>query len=265
MPFLAPANAQEVLDYGLHGIALSRYSSTLVGLKLVTDVVEGGGSVYVSPDSPKINVPERAGARPGITVYTESMAAERQLWDVKLRLVLDYARANDLNQISGDTDASIGIVAAGKAWQDLEHALAGMGYANGRLGGAKVRLLKVGMVWPLDQEIVTDFAEGLDTIIVVEEKRKLIEVQIKEAIFDDRRGRRVWGGRKGSPEAEVLFPVPMSLDPELARAAAVGVTFRSGVDIKALESDGRRITVAAVVVVDARRRIAWLRKERGRF
>jgi len=218
MPFLAPANAQEVLDYGLHGIALSRYSSTLVGLKLVTDVVEGGGSVYVSPDSPKINVPERAGARPGITVYTESMAAERQLWDVKLRLVLDYARANDLNQISGDTDASIGIVAAGKAWQDLEHALAGMGYANGRLGGAKVRLLKVGMVWPLDQEIVTDFAEGLDTIIVVEEKRPLLEDQIRTTLYGTASQPRIvgktFGGATYAAQAgECAFPNTGELNP----------------------------------------------------
>ena len=183
MPLLAPANAQEVLDYGLHGIALSRFSSTLVGLKLVTDVVEGGGSVHVAPDSPRIVIPEKTGPHPGITHFTPFMEQERLLWTVRLPLALDYARANGLNQVSGAANAKIGIVAAGKAWQDLEQALAGMGYADGRIGGAEVRLFKVGMVWPLDDVALREFARGLDTILVVEEKRPLLEDQIRAYLY----------------------------------------------------------------------------------
>ncbi|WP_205961602.1 indolepyruvate ferredoxin oxidoreductase family protein [Pararhodobacter oceanensis] len=183
MPLLAPANAQEVLDFGLHGIAMSRYSSTYVGLKLVTDVVEGGGSVFIAPDSPRIVMPPRAANRPAITPYTTTMVQERDLYDIKIGLVLDYARANNLNRITGDDAATIGIVAAGKAWQDLEQALAGMGYADGKINGAKVRLLQVGMVWPLDSEAVKRFAEGLETIIVVEEKRPLLEDQIRAYLY----------------------------------------------------------------------------------
>lgn len=229
MPLLAPANAQEVLDFGLHGIAMSRYSSTLVGMKLVTDVVEGGGSVYVSPDSPKITLPEKSVPHPGIAPFTPILEQERVLWDIKLGLTLDYARANDLNRITGSDKARIGIVAAGKAWQDLEQALAGMNYRDGKIGGAEVRLMQVGMVWPLDDQAVKRFARGLDTIIVVEEKRPLLEDQIRAQLYGSEHTPRIVGktfsGQAYSADAgEVAFPNFGEIDPGLitrvvARAA----------------------------------------------
>ena len=208
MPFLAPANAQEVLDFGMHGIAMSRYSSTLVGLKMVTDVVEGGGSVYVAPNHPEIVTPEKTVPHPGITVYTTSLTEEQRLWDVKLKLALDYARANSLNQITGAESAGIGIVAAGKAWQDLEQALAGMGFADGKIGGTEVRLLKVGMVWPLEPQIVRNFAEGLDTIIVVEEKRAMLEDQIRAQLYGGDVTPRIVGKTYGGSVADALLDEP---------------------------------------------------------
>ncbi len=214
MPLLAPANAQEVLDFGLHGIALSRYSSTLVGLKLVTDVVEGGGSVHVSPDSPRIALPEKTVKHPGITHFTPILEQERLLWDVKQRLVLDYIRANDLNRISGADDATIGIVAAGKAWQDLEQALAGMGYAQGRINGAKVRLLKIGAIWPLDDRIVRAFAQGLEAIIVVEEKRPMIEDQIRAQLYGSGLSPRIVG-KHFAANGDTAFPNYGEIDPGL--------------------------------------------------
>lgn len=183
MPLLAPANAQEVLDFGLHGIALSRYAATLVGMKLVTDVVEGGGSVHVSPDSPKITLPTKTIPHPGITHFTPFMEQERLLWDVRLPLALEYARVNGLNQISGAGQAKIGIVASGKAWQDLMQALSEMGYHEGQIADLNLRLLKGGMVWPLDDKVVREFADGLSTIIVIEEKRPLLEDQIRNYLY----------------------------------------------------------------------------------
>lgn len=193
MPLLAPANAQDVLDYGLHGIALSRYSSTIVGMKLVTDVVEGGGSVYVAPDSPVVTLPEDKGPDTAIKPFVPIMEQERVLWDLKLRKVLAYARANGLNQMDGPDNARIGIVAAGKAWQDLNQSLAGLGYRDGRIGDMPVRRLKVGMVWPLDDVAVRDFAKGLDVILVVEEKRPLLEDQIRAILYGSDHTPRIVG------------------------------------------------------------------------
>ncbi|MEZ5676287.1 MAG: indolepyruvate ferredoxin oxidoreductase family protein [Thalassovita sp.] len=192
-PLLAPANAQDVLDMGLHGIAMSRYSGTLSGMKLVTDVVEGGGSVYVSPTSPEIVIPPMDGPDTSIKPFTPIPLQEQMLWDVKLRKVLAYARANHLNKQDGPDNARIGIIAAGKAWQDLSQALAGLGYQDGKIGNLPVRRLKVGMVWPLDPQLIADFAEGLETVIVVEEKRPLLEDQIRAMLYGSGKAPRIVG------------------------------------------------------------------------
>lgn len=228
MPLLAPANAQDVLDMGLHGIALSRYASTLCGMKLVTDVVEGGGSVYVAPDSPKITIPDDNGEATAITHFRPVVDQERLLWDVKLRKVLDYARANQLNQINGPEDARIGIVAAGKAWQDLNQSLASLGYQDGKIGNMPVRTFKVGMVWPLDDVALRDFATGLDTILVVEEKRPLLEDQIRTILYGSDLQPRIvgktYGGRIYSQsEGECAFPGVGEITPTLVTQVLVKV------------------------------------------
>jgi indolepyruvate ferredoxin oxidoreductase len=220
VPLLAPANAQEVLDFGLHGIAMSRYSGALVGMKLVTDVVEGGGSVLVSPDNPAITLPAKTGAHPGIKPFTPILEQERLLYDVRLKLALTYARANGLNRISGDAGARIGIVAAGKAWQDLEQALATMGYRDGKLGTMPTRVLKVGMVWPLDDAVIRTFAQGLETIIVVEEKRPLLEDQIKALLYGTEHSPRLIGKSFGgalyaAQTGDCAFPAIGEIDPTL--------------------------------------------------
>ncbi|MFG6083151.1 indolepyruvate ferredoxin oxidoreductase family protein [Paracoccus litorisediminis] len=221
IPLLAPANAQEVLDYGLHGIALSRFAGCLAGMKLVTDVVEGGGSVRISADEPRITLPE-APPVPGIAVFATVLQQERQLYDARLARALDYIRANGLNLIIGAGAARIGIVAAGKAWQDLSQALNEMGWSEGRLAGMGLRLLKVGAVWPLDDRIVRDFAEGLDTIVVVEEKRPLLEDQIRATLYGQARAPRIIGktfaGQAYASDAgEVAFQNYGEIDPNQIR------------------------------------------------
>ncbi len=228
MPLLAPANAQDVLDMGLHGIAMSRYSSVLVGMKLVTDVVEGGGSVYVAPDSPEIVLPENSGPDTSIKPFTPIPEQERLLWDVKLKKVLEYAGANGLNQIDGSAEARIGIVAAGKAWQDLNQALDGLGYRNGRIANLEVRRLKVGMVWPLDAKAITEFADGLETILVVEEKRPLLEDQIRSILYGSGFTPRIVGktfdGQAYAPDAEgCAFPNFGEINPGLISDVLVRV------------------------------------------
>ncbi|MCA0869870.1 indolepyruvate ferredoxin oxidoreductase family protein [Seohaeicola saemankumensis] len=221
MPLLAPANAQDVLDMGLHGIAMSRYSGTLVGMKLVTDVVEGGGSVHVAPDSPAIVLPEGDAPDTSIKPFTPIPEQERLLWEVKLDKARAYARANGLNQVSDADGARIGIVAAGKAWQDLNQALAGLGYRDGRIGQMPVRLMKVGMVWPLDPEAIRAFAEGLDTIIVVEEKRPLLEDQIRSSLYGSGLSPRLVGKSFGATGSDVAFPNAGEINPNLVTQVLV--------------------------------------------
>ncbi len=182
MPVLYPSNTQELIDFGLHGIAMSRFSGCWVAMKVVTDVAEGGSTVYVGPDSPSIVIPERPSNPPGgvgARAIDMPVMQEERLYNHKLPAALAYARANQLNRIVGDAaNARVGVVAAGKAWQDLLQAL---GLAEGAALG--LRLLKVGMVWPLDPVAVRDFAQGLDLIVVVEEKRPLLEDQIRSILY----------------------------------------------------------------------------------
>ena len=196
MPVIYPSNTQELLDFGLHGIAMSRFSGCWVGMKVVTDVAEGGGTVYVGPDLPEIVLPQRPSAPPGglwARTIDAPVAQEERLYQHKLPAALAYARANGLNRIIGDGEgARIGVVAAGKAWQDLLQALGNLGLDD---DGAALglRLLKVGMVWPLDPVIVRDFARGLDLIVVIEEKRPLLEDQIRSILYGDPRAPRIVG------------------------------------------------------------------------
>ncbi|MGH6799499.1 MAG: indolepyruvate ferredoxin oxidoreductase family protein, partial [Roseiarcus sp.] len=196
MPVIYPSNTQELLDFGLHGIAMSRFSGCWVGMKIVTDVAEGGSTVYVGPEQPQIVIPERPSNPPGgfgARTIDAPVAQEERLYQHKLPAALTYARANDLNRIVGDgAGARIGVVAAGKAWQDLLQALGNLGLAdNGAALG--LRLLKVGMVWPLDSVIVRDFARGLDLIVVIEEKRPLLEDQIRSILYGDSNAPRIVG------------------------------------------------------------------------
>jgi indolepyruvate ferredoxin oxidoreductase len=196
MPVLYPSNAQELIDFGLHGFALSRYSGCWVGVKVVTDVVEGGGSVYVAPDWPKVTIPD-APALPGglnIRPFDIATAQEQRLYTSKLPAALAYARQNDLNRITRDApDARIGIVSAGKAWQDMQQAMSNLGLDEARCAELGVRVMKIGMIWPLDPDIVRQFARGLDLIVVIEEKRPILEDQIRAILYGAENAPRLVG------------------------------------------------------------------------
>lgn len=188
IPVLYPSNVQEILDYGLLGIAMSRHAGCWVALKLVTDVVEGSSSVYVHPDHPSIEVPsEPKDQTPDryIKRFEPAPLQEARLYNLRLPAALAFARANRINRIEGGSaSASIGIVSCGKSWSDTQQALACLKDEGFILAGDNLRMLKVGMVWPLDADVVKDFAQGLDRILVIEEKRPLVEDQIKSILFD---------------------------------------------------------------------------------
>jgi indolepyruvate ferredoxin oxidoreductase len=214
VPVLSPAGVQEILDFGLYGYALSRFSGLWVGLKLMKDTVEATAVVDGSMDRMRLVAPADFPMPEGglnIRLQDHWIAQEARVTDHKRFAAEAFARANGIDRrVWGRPGAKIGFVAAGKNWLDLAHALHLLGLDAAEAERLGITTYKVGQTWPLDMAGFRDWAEGLELIVVVEEKRKLIEVQAKEAIFDDRRGRRVYGWKKDGVE---LFPTRYALDP----------------------------------------------------
>ncbi|RMF36203.1 MAG: indolepyruvate ferredoxin oxidoreductase family protein [Alphaproteobacteria bacterium] len=247
IPVLSPAGVQEILDYGLLGWALSRYAGVWVGLKGVKDTVEATAVVDGRPDRMRILTPQDFEMPPGglnIRLIDDRVAQEARLHDYKRFAAEAFGRTNRIDRrVLGRPGAKIGIVSGGKSWLDLCHALDLLGIdaaAAERLG---ITTYKVGMVWPMDMESFHEWAEGLELIVCVEEKRKLIEVQAKEAIFDDRRGRRVIGWKKEN--GELLFTVKGALDPVLIARQLGAVLAEEGRDNEDLRAARARLDEAA--------------------
>jgi indolepyruvate ferredoxin oxidoreductase len=234
MPVVSPAGVQEILDYGLYGWALSRFAGVWVGLKTMKDTVEATSVVdgdpfrlgFIRPDfrMPEGGLSIRLGDTP--------VAQEARMIDYKRFAAEAFSRANGMDKrIWGKPGAKIGFVAAGKNWLDLVHALNLLGIDEAEAERLGLTTYKIGQTFPLDMKGFHDWAEGLDLIVVVEEKRKLIEVQIKEAIFDDRRGRRVYGwykGGAGGMHREELFPTRYALDPTYIAEKLGGILIEEG-------------------------------------
>jgi len=191
MPILNPAGVQEILDYGILAYALSRYASVWVGLKCVKDNIESTATVDGNPDRVAVTLPgddEFAMPEGGLNIRGEEHASirEARLFDYKMDAVRVFVRNNDVNRIvtSGGPTAKIGIVSTGKSYLDVREALDNLGLDEVGCNEQGIRILKVGMPWPLEPQIIKRFAKDLDMIIVVEEKRALIESQIKEQLFN---------------------------------------------------------------------------------
>ncbi|MBO9476856.1 indolepyruvate ferredoxin oxidoreductase family protein [Shimia sp. R11_0] len=219
MPVVSPAGVQEIMDYGLYGLALSRFAGVWVGLKTMKDTIEATAVVNGDPHrlsfvTPAFDMPEGG---LNIRLTDTPHAQEARMIDHKRFAAEAFSRANKMDKrVWGKPGAKIGFVAAGKNWLDLVHALQLLGIDEREAERLGITTYKVGQTFPMDMTTFADWAEGLDLIVVVEEKRKLIEVQIKEAIFDDRRGRRVYGWYKGGAGLmgrEELFPTRGALDP----------------------------------------------------
>ena len=215
MPILHPAGVQEILDYGLYGWALSRYAGVWVGIKLVKDTVESTASIDVSqsriePVTPADFAMPDGGLniRPRDPVLTQ----EARLQDYKRDAVVAWVRANKLNAIvtSGGPAAKVGVITTGKSYLDVRQAMDDLGIDEVRANALGLRLYKIGCVWPIEPEGLKQFAEGLDLIIAVEEKRGLLEVQVREELYGTTRPPVVVG--KKNENGEWLFPVKGALD-----------------------------------------------------
>ncbi|RIX49118.1 MAG: indolepyruvate ferredoxin oxidoreductase family protein [Rhodocyclales bacterium GT-UBC] len=188
MPVLYPSNVQEYLDYGLHGWAMSRYSGCWVAFKALADTVETSASVNVDPHAVNIVLPtDFAMPADGLNIRWPDppLVQEARLLNHKLYAALAYCRANRLNRVIIDSPTPrLGILTAGKSYLDVRQALDELGIDDGLAAEIGIRLYKVGMVWPLEPEGVRHFAEGLEEILVVEEKRQLLEYQLKEELYN---------------------------------------------------------------------------------
>ncbi|MBV2361071.1 indolepyruvate ferredoxin oxidoreductase family protein [Thalassococcus sp. CAU 1522] len=217
-PIVSPAGVQEILDYGIYGYALSRFSGLWVGLKTMKDTVEATAVVDGRVDRMALTVPDFDMPEGGLNIrlIDTPHAQEARMIDYKRFAAEAFSHANKMDKrVWGKPGAKIGFVAAGKNWLDLVHALSLLGIDAPEAERLGITTYKVGQTFPLDMRGFHDWAEGLDLIVVVEEKRKLIEVQIKEALFDDNRY-RVWGWYKGGAgglHREELFPTRGALDP----------------------------------------------------
>jgi indolepyruvate ferredoxin oxidoreductase len=219
MPVLSPAGVQEILDYGIYGYALSRFSGLWVGLKTMKDTVEATAVVDGSPDRMQLITPEFDMPPGGLNIRLGDTPhdQETRMINHKRFAAEEFSHVNKIDKrVWGRPGAKIGFVAAGKNWLDLLHAMSLLNINEAEAERLGITTYKVGQTFPLDMRNFQDWAEGLDLIIIVEEKRKLIEIQIKEALFDNRRGRRVYGrfkGHAGDVNREELFPTRGALDP----------------------------------------------------
>ncbi len=200
IPFLYPGNTQEVIDYGLYGIALSRFSGAWVGLKMITDVCDGGGTVDVDPARPVILIPDGYEKKVDARIVAPiTLGLEHEVNVRRIEAALRFARLNGLNTWRGGGE--FGILTAGKSYYDTLQALHDLGIPRD-----SVRIGKVAMPFPLDAEFVREFASGLDTIVVVEEKRSFLELQLKDALYGLEKRPTVHG--------KDLFPSTGELDPD---------------------------------------------------
>jgi len=216
IPILNPAGVQEVLDYGLYGWAMSRFTGTWVALKTMHETIESTAAIDGSLSRVNIVTPDDFIMPPGglnIRLNDPILTQEARLHDYKRDAMLAFVRANKLNRIvtSGGREPKIGIITTGKSYLDVRQAFDELGIDEVKCNALGVRLFKVGCAWPLSKSELKEFAQGLDLIIVVEEKRSLLEVQVREELYGTANQPLCIG--KKDEQGNWLFPVKGALDP----------------------------------------------------
>ncbi len=231
MPILYPGNVQEILDFGLAGIALSRFSGAWVAMKLVTNVCDSGGTAMLDPARVKFAIPEdyekRSDAR---LVIPHTLGLEPEVNYRRLDAARAFCRMNGLNRITGaQKPAWLGVATAGKSYYDMVQAFTDMGLRSEDLASLGIRIAHFGMTFPLEPQFVSDFARDVETILVIEEKRCFLELQLREALYHSAARPRILGktGLDGAP----LFPSTFELDPErIAKAIGPMILARTPVE-----------------------------------
>ena len=267
LPVFFPASVQDVLDMGVHGIALSRFAGIWSGMKTIQEVVESSATAEIDPERVKIILPEFEMPAGGIHIRWPDPALDQEarLFDYKWYAALAYIRANKLNPnvVQGPHDR-FGIIASGKAFNDTRQALLDLGLDDATCQRLGIRVHKVGVVWPLESHSVREFATGLQEILVVEEKRQLVEYQIKEELynwrddvrprvlgkFDEQEGETTGGEWSvASPHSRTLLRANADLTPGLIAKALAKRLKKLGLD-----SDTTAHIDAQLAILEAKER-----------
>ena len=264
LPVFFPASVQDVLDYGIHGIAMSRFAGVWGGMKTIQEVVESSASVMIDPNGVQIVLPEFEMPEGGLHIRwpDDALGQEARLFNYKWYAALAYIRANKLNHtVIKSANDRFGLIASGKAYNDTRQALLDLGLDDTTCQRIGIRVHKVGVVWPLESESTREFARGLQEILVVEEKRQLIEYQLKEELYNwpDAQRPRVLGKfnqgegdiggewSQSNPSSNILLRANADLSPALiAQAIAVRLK-KMGVD-----ADTRSRMDAQLAVLEAK-------------
>lgn len=215
IPVLNPAGVQELIDYGLLGFAMSRFAGTWTAIKCVKDNIESTASVEAALDRLNIVLPEFDMPAGGLNIRNEldQLGQEARLHEGKRAAMSAFIRENGLNRVvyTGGRKPKLGIVTVGKSYLDVRQALEDIGIDEAAANRFGIRLFKVGCPWPLDLQHIADFARGLETVVVVEEKRSLIEVQMRENLYGTANQPVIVG--KKDERGDWLFPAKGALDP----------------------------------------------------
>ncbi|CAM3917567.1 indolepyruvate ferredoxin oxidoreductase family protein [Kibdelosporangium persicum] len=213
IPVFFPADSQDILEHGLHAVELSRATGLWSSMKIVANVADAAGTVTLPDDWKAPILPDNAYKHvPSARLLGPQLAAlERSLFDTRLPLATEYVRASGLNRIVERGTTGIGVITAGKSYLDVQQALRALGVAG------QVRVLKLGVIHPVEPRIVREFAAGLSEIIVVEEKRAFVETAVKNILYGMPDMPRVHG--KQDPEGRTLLTQAGELSPEMISGA----------------------------------------------
>ncbi len=267
LPVFFPASVQDILDQGLHAIAMSRFAGVWAGMKTIQEIVESSATAHIDPERVQIVLPEFEMPPGGVHIRWPDTALEQEarLFDYKWYAALAYIRANKLNHnvIEGPQDR-FGLIASGKAYNDTRQALLDLGLDDATCQRLGIRLHKVNVVWPLEAQTTREFATGLREILVVEEKRQVIEYQLKEELYNWRPDVRpdvvgkfddVGGDHSGgewsmpNPSANTLLRANADLSPAIIARAIAKRLKKLGID-----SDTTARIDAHLAVLDAKER-----------
>jgi indolepyruvate ferredoxin oxidoreductase len=259
LPVFFPTDVQDILDLGLHAFAMSRYAGVWTGMKTIQEIVESSMSTQVDPERVNIVIPtDFEMPRGGLHIRWPDAALdqEQRLFDYKWYAALAYVRANRLNRnvIEGKNDR-LGLIASGKAYNDLRQALVDLGLDTETCQRLGIRVHKVAVVWPLEAQITREFATGLKEILVIEEKRQVIEYQLKEELynwrsdvrpvvlgkFDDSGEGGEWSNP--NPTANTLLRANADLSPALIAKAVAARVKKLGVDSDTLARIDARLAI----------------------
>jgi indolepyruvate ferredoxin oxidoreductase len=267
MPVLAPATVQDYVDLGLHGFALSRFSGLWVGLKAVTDTIETAGIVDVSPARVRPVLPDGVDMPPGglnLRWPEETfLQLEERLTRYKMPAALAYARANRLDANvfgrddlgAGGEPARLGIVSTGKSWLDVMQALSELGIDDATARRIGLKVMKVAMPWPLEPHGVRAFCDGVEEVLVIEEKRSLIEAQLKEQLYAVAERPRVLG--KTDTAGAPLVPEAGEISPAMC-ARIIAARLRALAAAPDAQAQARRGEIGADVLARVDARLALL-------